>query len=51
MIAKSRINPHPQCVTNIEISQAFSSWANVGRHLVKGLTFDQPMTIGDLDRD
>ncbi len=31
---------HSQCVTNIEVSQAFSSWSNVGRprfdqHLVK----------------
>ena len=43
-------------MTNIEVSQAFSSWSNVGRlrydqHLVKLLTFDQPMTIGDLDLD
>ena len=47
---------HSQCVTNLEVSQAFSSSSNVGRlkfdqHLVKGLTFDQPMTIGDLDLD
>ncbi len=31
---------HSQCVTNIEVGQAFSSWSNVGRlrfdqHLVK----------------
>ncbi len=31
---------HSQCVTNIEVSQAFSSWSNVGQlrfdqHLVK----------------
>ncbi len=40
---------HSQCVTNIEVSQAFFSWSNVGRlrfdqHLVKWLTFDQHMT-------
>ncbi len=49
-------NLHSQCVTNIQVSQAFSSWSNVGRlrfdqHLVKWLTFDQPMTLGDLDLD
>ncbi len=47
---------HSQCVTNIEVSQAFSSWSNVGwlrfdQHLVKWLNFDQPVTIGDFDLD
>ncbi len=30
---------HSQCVTNIEVSKAFSSWSNVGR-----LRFDQHLT-------
>ncbi len=43
-------------MTNIEVSRSFSGWSNVGRltfdqHLVKWLTFDQPVTIGDFDLD
>ena len=54
--SKLLVPMHSQCVTNIEVSQTFSSWSNIGRlrfdqHLVKWLTFDQPMTIGDIDRD
>ena len=55
-LTRTELSVHSQCVTNIEVSQAFSTWSNVGRlrfdqHLVKWLTFDQPMTIGDLDLD